>query len=687
MIGKKIPNPKAASSKPGRIGGLADYIDRPENADREEKCIYSNGLNFEFESEQAQRAEMIALALEAPKSKDPVDHYVLSWKEGEQPTEAQCDEAAKILLERLGVPDHQCRYALHQDTDNYHMHVLVNRVNPETEQVKHIEYPVNKLHESLAVIEHRQGWERQNRALYVVNENGEPVRAADERTQEATVSAKANAIEARTGERSAERIAIEEAAPVMRQAKSWAELHAQLGERGIGFETKGSGAILRVGGQPVKASSAGRDCSLAALQKRLGPFQPPARQVEVQNRAPEPVKPGAPAWSEYAKQRREHFEHKNEVWTELRARHAAERKKMSAGMKAQREQIQGRATWKNAPRGARIREARNAARSALAARHAGQRAELRARHAAERQQLQKSLGRFPTYEEWLAKRDPEQAQQWRYRQADNQPEKQSIIGDRADAQLTARDIRSFTATVDQKHGRVLYSRAGERTAGFVDRGKAIDVNNWKDRDTTLAALQLAAEKWGGKFQINGNDEYKQLCVKLAVENGWKITNPELQQAIEREKAAQQNRPAPARPEPARAEKAQRAPARTNEEIYNRHRDNIRARVPGPVEPSRLDWMIANRMRATGHTPKRIEETIRTCAAKQRPDEKRDWGTYAKRTTEAVFGERGNREQGRLGKYVDTWKRLEGRDPQQERQAQRPAKQRERERSQEWDMER
>jgi hypothetical protein len=40
---------------------------------------------------------MIALAEEATRSKDPVDHWLLSWKEGEQPTHAQCREAVNTL--------------------------------------------------------------------------------------------------------------------------------------------------------------------------------------------------------------------------------------------------------------------------------------------------------------------------------------------------------------------------------------------------------------------------------------------------------------------------------------------------------------------------------------------------------------------------------------------------------------
>jgi hypothetical protein len=43
-----------------------------------------------------------------------------------------------------------------------------------------------------------------------------------------------------------------------------------LAREGIRFERKGSGAVMWIGDEAVKASSAGRDCSLSALQKRFG---------------------------------------------------------------------------------------------------------------------------------------------------------------------------------------------------------------------------------------------------------------------------------------------------------------------------------------------------------------------------------------------------------------------------------
>jgi len=78
-------------------------------------------------------------------------------------------------------------------------------------------------------------------------------------------------------------------------------------------------------------------------------------------------------------------------------------------------------------------------------------------------------------------------------------------------------------------------RAGQgAAAAFIDKGRAIDIDDWRNRDSVLAALQLSAQKWG-HFNVTGHAEYIALCVKLAAEQGFKISNPELQVDIENER--------------------------------------------------------------------------------------------------------------------------------------------------------
>ena len=103
---------------------------------------------------------MIALARESSHSRMPVSHWILSWQEGEQPSREQVGEVVDIFLEKMGLSEHQTVYGLHYDTDNYHLHIAVNRMNPETGKVV---LPFNGLdireaHKIVAFVEHKQGW-------------------------------------------------------------------------------------------------------------------------------------------------------------------------------------------------------------------------------------------------------------------------------------------------------------------------------------------------------------------------------------------------------------------------------------------------------------------------------------------------------------------------------------------------
>ena len=248
MIGKKIRNPRKSSSKAVRIGSLVRYFTSPEIRNAQEKCVYHHALGFFTTDVESQISEMVALASESVRSADPVNHYVLSWREGEQPSFEQVDEAVGIFLDELGLQGHQVIYAMHQDTDNLHLHIAVNRVHPETLKCVEINKGFDKeaVQRAIARIEHVQGWQPETRSRYVVLEDG-TVAHKGEREQRTVPRQPARDYEQRTGERSAERIAMEDAAPVIRTATSWQGLHQALAEIGMRYEKKGSGALIFVG--------------------------------------------------------------------------------------------------------------------------------------------------------------------------------------------------------------------------------------------------------------------------------------------------------------------------------------------------------------------------------------------------------------------------------------------------------
>jgi hypothetical protein len=603
MIGKKIGNPSKSSSKASRAGGLLDYIDAPEKSNKLEKCVYSNARNFLTETHEGIKAEMIALSQEAVKSKDPINHYVLSWREGEQPTPQQAEQAVDIVLDELGLKEHQVFYGLHADTDNLHLHIAVNRVHPETLKVikPNKGFDIESMHKAVARIEHAQGWQREKNGRYTVLENGDLARANSDK-QSRNVGAKQRDMELHTGEKSAQRIAIENGAAIIKEAKSWAELHQQLASKNMRYERIGSGAMVYVGEIGIKASDVDRSAGFSKMQKRLGPYEPATQEkpnvyfthtaephlgkprnlsehglhnlserrlahhgtpeiesvlshnARAYRREPEgvrrepnaadriigphspqpsqPIKQNVPGWNEFINGRKAHYAAKNVDTLAQAVRQETERKALSGSQKVQRADLL-KGDWKG--RGPLL----NAMRSVIAAQQASEKADLQERHKRERKQMREQYRPYPTLEQWQRQRQrPELAEQWRHR--DSEP--QQIHGDQAEPP-TARDIRAYAAEIvgHQVH----YTRKDEAGRGggvsaFVDNGKSIDIYDWRNRDATLAALQLSAQKWGS-FQVTGNDEYKAMCVKLAAEHGFKISNPELQQRIadERDQIAQE----------------------------------------------------------------------------------------------------------------------------------------------------
>ena len=66
------------------------------------------------------------------KLKNPYDHFVLSWKPGDNPTKAAALEAVDEALQALGYTDHLAIAVMHNDTDADHVHVVACRVSPRT---------------------------------------------------------------------------------------------------------------------------------------------------------------------------------------------------------------------------------------------------------------------------------------------------------------------------------------------------------------------------------------------------------------------------------------------------------------------------------------------------------------------------------------------------------------------------
>jgi hypothetical protein len=493
---------------------------------KDDRAAYIGMQNIHFRESAAE--EMESLAFENPRCKDPLMHIILSWREMELPTNEQVDEAVKITLRELDLQNCQAVWIVHADTENRHVHIAANRIDPETHRAIRPAggWTHKAIQRAARKIEIAQGWSLESHGTYVVNETGELKEKNNPEPENPKLSKTALDIEAHVAEKSAERISQESAAPIIRTAKSWEELHEWLADQGIAFEKKGSGAVLVIDGVVVKASKAGRDISLSKLEARLGEYRQRRADLQVKNRQIEPVDRVNECrvkgdWERYIADRERYFKEKRVAADSLNTHQKAERATLQKKQKADRDSL-FLGSWKG--KGALL----NRQRSILAATQQSEKLNLRDRQYKEREEMKKHFPvRFPNFKTWLdvTEDDKEAFASFRYPQ-------NGVMAEPSKGTETAApfDLRAFSPVMGNKGG-VAYRMEDGHEAQFIDYGKLIVLSEKCDRAAILAALQLANQKWGSAV-INGTEEYKRACVELAIAHNLKIYNPDLAREVE-----------------------------------------------------------------------------------------------------------------------------------------------------------
>ncbi len=280
--------PKKRGDARTSFRSLIAYVTRAEN-DAADVEVFTNCLSLDTAP-----SEMRAVANRSARVRDPVFHFVISWRDGEQPDSAQAFEAGHVALDALGMPtdEHQHVFALHRDTDNVHLHVVVNRVNLETGRAVHPGLSYLKLDRCMRELELKQGWQHDPGPYVVIERGGRHVIERDRSHRQTLESppARARDMEAFAGVESlATYIHGEpkrEVLAVMKDASAtWQDVHEVLAKHGLELRIKEQGLAIHAKDRddltPVKASSVHESFGRGRLEKRLGPWAEPARMIRV----------------------------------------------------------------------------------------------------------------------------------------------------------------------------------------------------------------------------------------------------------------------------------------------------------------------------------------------------------------------------------------------------------------------
>ncbi|MBN3808154.1 TraI/MobA(P) family conjugative relaxase [Paraburkholderia sp. Ac-20347] len=520
---------------------LIDYVTRAEAEREPEVESLTNCLSLD-----TAHAEMLAVAHRSALVRGPALHIVISWREGEQPETRQALEAGRAALDALGMPPEQHQYviAIHRDTDNVHLHVVVNRVSLVTGRAVHPGLSHLKLDRCMRGLELAQGWQRDRGPYVVVEREGQPVveRSLVRGPQQHRMPARARDLEVFGGMESV--LTYARGAP-LRDALAaldapgamWQDVHEALARHGLELRLKGRGLAVcvkdDVGLTPVKASSVHPRLAHGRLETALGAWVEPSRIIRVldaRRRYIEREVGELPSdlGEEHAQMRAQLRVRYNiesaqarsaleTAQTNLRRHHKAEHQAMLKRHREVRERIRA-----SALPGAE----RKAASSVAAFTRARELELLFERQIGERA----ALGKPQSWREWvemLAARGDEAAILQLCAWARRHPRGRTVQPQPRNwfASVGAQDIdplppakaqvmQNWIWRVDTTTGNVDYERRGERQ--FTDEGYRIAFGSHDAQlDVMLAGLLLARQKFGRHIDVGGNEHFLERTAMLA----------------------------------------------------------------------------------------------------------------------------------------------------------------------------
>src|SRR2546426_1212226 len=269
----------ATTSSGRRFAALARYLVYGRSREETERVAWTVGRNLGTDDPEVAAALMQATANANLQVEAPVYHLTINFDPADPVTPEEMQVVVDRVLADLGLAEHQALMVAHRDRTHPHIHVMVNRVHPETGLAWDRWQDQPKIQRTLRILERELGLREVAGRLYQLD------------GQEAPARAPLTSGERRQAERSGDPAfpdRVRAHLPELRAARSWEELEAALARHGLRLERKGQGLVITDGKQQVKASRVARDLSLRRLEQRFGVPYP---EREPSARAREPLSP------------------------------------------------------------------------------------------------------------------------------------------------------------------------------------------------------------------------------------------------------------------------------------------------------------------------------------------------------------------------------------------------------------
>jgi len=330
MIAKRVERKKGS-----RYGNLVSYLLRESGqtaSSKEDSVEYTKITNCNLDEVNLAVKEIEATQALNTRSKiDRTYHLIVSFQKDENPKPEQLEDIENEICRAIGLGDHQRISVTHNDTDNLHIHLAINKIHPESYRAVEPYYDKYKLDTACAELEWKHGLKRDNRI------DREQHR---DKLETGRQSGRAGNLETHQGKASFKSWIAERKDKVtkdLQHAKSWPDAHRAMATYGLSLRKRGNGLVIanQEGSVFVKASDLGRDFSKAKLEGRLGEYRPPddptlvipahrgyqePSRPQLQSRKPDPL------WERYQKDKEQFRARRTELLKELGEKRKAELK-------------------------------------------------------------------------------------------------------------------------------------------------------------------------------------------------------------------------------------------------------------------------------------------------------------------------------------------------------------------------
>ena len=252
MIIKKSLMRAAASSSYRR---LANYLMNEQTKEHIRNiAMWHSSDNYEEEDIDLFLKEVKAVQRKNTKSKDDrTYHLIVSFREDEMDIN-KLKDIEKDIVKAMGFEEHQRLCVVHNDTDNIHFHIAINKINPNTNKIYTPYRDYQKLNDISAALEKKYNLIQDN---HIKSEK--PYSKAQDIEKAGYMNTFTNYINNLD----------------LSNINSWYEFHEELNQQGVMYLKKGAGSVFASEDKKiyVKPSSINRDFSISKLEERFGDYK------------------------------------------------------------------------------------------------------------------------------------------------------------------------------------------------------------------------------------------------------------------------------------------------------------------------------------------------------------------------------------------------------------------------------